>query len=366
MLDKKVSTWATGLALFSMFFGAGNLIFPLLIGKAAGSESVAAVSGLGLSAVVFPFLGLVAMMLYGGDLRAFLARLGKWPAFAVMGLLYMSQGPVGAMPRHFTLMHASIKPYIPGLPLIAFSVLIAGVVFYLTIRPAKMMQWLGSILTPLLLASLGVLVAVGIWQSTDAPISTEGALHHFQEGLKGGYQTLDLTAALLFATLIIPYLGGGNTTKEQVRRRMLGASFIAAALLMAAYVGLCHLSAHHSGSFALLPPEELLHAIAVKLLGPIGGFFATLAVFLACLTTNITLAALFAEYVRKEFFQGKGSIAWPLAGTLAVTGLMATLGFSGIMRAMGPVLEIVYPGLIILCLWNIVSKLYVLKISPSR
>jgi LIVCS family branched-chain amino acid:cation transporter len=366
MFDKKVSIWAAGLALFSMFFGAGNLIFPLLIGKAAGSESVAAVTGLGLSAVVFPFLGLVAMMLYGGDLRAFLARLGKWPAFAVMGLLYMSQGPVGAMPRHFTLMHASIKPYIPGLPLIVFSALIACVVFYLTIRPTKMMQWLGSVLTPLLLLAIGVLVSVGIWQASALPQNIDGALYHFQQGLKGGYQTLDLTAALLFATLIVPYLGQGNVSKQEARRRMLGASLIAAGLLMAAYVGLCYLSAHHSGSFALLPPEELLHAIAVKLLGPVGGFFATGAVFLACLTTNITLAALFAEYVRREFFQGKGLIAWPLAGTLFVTGLMATLGFSGIMRAMGPVLEVVYPGLIALCLWNMISKLYVLKISPSR
>src|SRR3982751_6596397 len=90
------SSWTTGLALFSMFFGAGNLIFPLLVGVQAGSHHTAAGVGLGISAVLFPLLGLFAMMRYGGDLRAFLARLGRWPAFAVMALLYMTQGPLGA------------------------------------------------------------------------------------------------------------------------------------------------------------------------------------------------------------------------------------------------------------------------------
>jgi len=348
---EKRSVWATGLALFSMFFGAGNLVFPLIIGREAGSGW--AVIGLGISAVLFPLLGLVAMMFYGGDLRAFLGRLGKWPAVLVMALLYMSQGPVGSMPRHFTLMHASLKPYVPGLTLVVFSVVIACVVFGLTVRPREMMRWLGKVLTPVLLGVLGVLFVCGMWNAPTAQ-SAAGALHPFSQGLKGGYQTLDLTAALLFATLVMPYLG-------QVRQRVLGASVIAAGLLMTAYVGLCFLAAHYPTSCA---PEDMLHAIAVQVLGPVGGVCATVAVFLACLTTNITLAALFAEYVRREFFQGKISLAWPLAGTLVVTALMANLGFTGIMRVLEPVLEVAYPGLILLCLWNMI---YVPRAtSPSR
>ncbi len=340
---EKRSVWATGLALFSMFFGAGNLVFPLIIGRATGSDNGIAVLGLGLSAVLFPLLGLVAMMFYRGDLGLFLGRLGKWPALGVMALLYMSQGPVGSMPRHFTLMHASLKPYLPGLTLVVFSVVIAGVVFCLTVRPAEMMRWLGRVLTPVLLGVMGVLFVAGMWNAPAAQ-STVGASHPFSQGLKGGYQTLDLTAALLFATLIMPYLG-------QVKKRMLGASVIAASLLMTAYVGLCFLAAHYGTT---CPPEDMLHNIAVQVLGPVGGVCATVAVFLACLTTNITLAALFAEYVRKEFFQGKISITWPLVGTLAVTALMANLGFTGIMRVLEPVLEVVYPGLIVLCLWNMI------------
>lgn len=354
---KGVSTWATGLALFSMFFGAGNLIFPLLVGRAAGSESGCAVLGLGISAVLFPLLGLFAMMLYGGDLRAFLARLGRWPGAVLMALLYMSQGPVGAMPRHFTLMHASIKPYFPTLSLFAFSLALMVFVFCLTIRPRKMMKWLGSILTPILLLTLAVLIGAGMWNAPAASDSVEGALHHFQQGLKGGYQTLDLTAALLFATLVFPYIARGN---EGGARKMLGASCIAAGLLMASYIGLCHLAAHHGVAGA---PEGMLHAIALNILGPAGGLIAGAAVFLACLTTNVTLAALFAEYLRREFFQGRGGLALPLSLTLGVTAAMANIGFTGIMQALGPVLEVLYPGLIALCLYNIYVSRRV--VSPS-
>ena len=74
-IKPKASILATGLALFSMFFGAGNIVFPLIIGRSAGSEALSAIGGLGLSAVLFPFLGLIAMMLYQGNLKDFLARL---------------------------------------------------------------------------------------------------------------------------------------------------------------------------------------------------------------------------------------------------------------------------------------------------
>src|SRR5258708_4471404 len=96
---KAVGVFSTGLALFSMFFGAGNIIFPLIVGRLSGTQTPYAILGLGISAVVFPFLGLIAMMLYGGSIRAFLERLGKWPALALLFVLQMSQGPVGAMPR---------------------------------------------------------------------------------------------------------------------------------------------------------------------------------------------------------------------------------------------------------------------------
>ena len=358
----------TGMALFSMFFGAGNLIFPLIVGRSAGAETPAAILGLGLSAVAFPFLGLIAMMLYRGDLRSFLGRLGKWPAFALLFILQMSQGPVGSLPRLVTLMHASVKPYLPDLSLSLFSVGICAIVFLLTFRPQKIVALLGVVLTPLLLISIAILIFFGMIDAPQIQEAVQGSSHYFMEGLKGGYQTMDLIAALLFATVIIPHLSRDTEALAPeeadwvIRKRMKQASLIASGLLMVTYVGLCWLSAHYSWTLdALHPPESLLGAIAEKILGPWGGIVSAAAIFLACLTTAISLASVFADYLRKDLFKERLSPLISLSLTLAFTAGMANLGFGGIMRLMGPVLEILYPALIALCVVNIVYCLYQVK-----
>ena len=357
----KPSVLSAGLALFSMFFGAGNIIFPLLVGRSSGDAVPYAVLGLGFSAVLFPFLGLIAMMFYDGKLKEFLARLGRWPAFILFFALQMSQGPAGAMPRLVTLMHASIKPYIP-LSLLAFSLIVSLGVFLLTVRPQRVIHLLGSVLTPLLLLTLGTLIVVGsIWAPEAQPVF-EGSGYYFGQGLKMGYQTMDLTAALLFATMILPHLSQGTSNPREIRRRMTQASLIASGLLMATYIGLCWISAHHS--FPNAAPEDLLHQISVRILGPFGGIISAAAVFLACLTTAISLAAVFSNYLKSELFQNRIAEKYSLGITLGVTAFMANLGFSGIVKLWGPILEVLYPALIVLCLMNIAHSLY--QVKPIR
>jgi LIVCS family branched-chain amino acid:cation transporter len=356
------SVFATGLALFSMFFGAGNLVFPLVIGKNAGSENGSAVAGLSISAVLFPLLGLMAMMMYGGCLKSFLSRLGKWPAFAMMFILFMSQGPVGAMPRLITLMHASVKGYFPDISLSVFSVCMTAIIFWMTIRPGRIIPLIGVYLTPVLLGTLALLIGVGLFHAEAPQMVTEGSLHHFCTGFKGGYQTLDLTAALLFVSVVMPYLSIGISGSEDnarwVRRRMIGAGLLAAGLLMISYIGLAWLSSHYASTLGAVADADLLYLLAVRVLGPWGSLIATSAVFLACLTTAISLASVFSKYLQEEWFRGKVALSIPLALTLGVTAAMATIGFSGIMKIWGPVLEILYPSLIVLCLLNIANRLY--------
>lgn len=354
----RIGILSTGLALFSMFFGAGNMIFPLIIGRTSGTETGAAILGLGISAVAFPFLGLVAMTLFSGNIHQFLARIGKGPAIILLFILQMSQGPVGAMPRLLTLMHASIKSYFPFLSLLVFSFLICILVFILTVRPQKMIHLLGSVLTPFLLLALGILVFVGAFYPLEAKPVFEGSLHHFGLGLKMGYQTTDLIAALLFATVIMPHLSQGTNDPRVIRRRMAYSSLIASTLLMVTYIGLCWISAHHTIHFVGIPPEELLQNISIQILGPIGGLISAVAVFLACLTTLISLAAVFSQYLEQSISleTGKG-----LALTLGLSALIANLGFSGIVRLWSPLLEILYPGIIVLCLWNLMDRYSKLK-----
>lgn len=365
----RVNIFLTGLALFSMFFGAGNIVFPLIVGQLSGTETLSTIFGLGVSAVAFPFLGLIAMMLYGGNLSLFLSRLGKWPAFAMCLIFHLAQGPIGCLPRLVTLMHASIKPYAPEISLFIFSILICLALFFFTFRPKKIVDLLGALLTPILLISLAILIVLGMLYAPEAHSTSGSSSFHFMQGLKGGYQTMDLIGSLLFATMVLPHLSQGLSSfapqeaKQIIRRRMVGASLIAAALLMLTYIGLCLIASRYTLE-ASLAPEELLQTIAVKILGPIGGIVAAIAIFFACLTTAISLVSLFGTYLREHICNQKISPAFSLVLTLFITGAFANLGFSGIAQFIGPILEILYPATIVLCVFNIAYHLY--RVEPLQ
>ena len=353
--------FATGIALFSMFFGAGNLIFPLLVGRAAGSDAPAVLLGLMISAILFPLLGLLSMMFFEGNIERFLQRLGKGPAFLLLFALQMAQGPI-CLSRLFNLMYASIKSYLPIL-LGLFSILVAGLVFFTAYRSHRLISLVGKVLTPVLLLGIATLVIAGLISAPPLPPSKGDALFHFLQGLKGGYMTMDLIAALLFSTVVTPLFFQGvffkseEERKEVVRKKMLGASCVAAVLRLISYLGLTLLAAHHGGSLHVAP-EELLQALAVKVLGPKGAFVAAMTVFLACFTTAVALAAVFASYLRKDLLKEKITPQISLGATVLVASCLTNLGFATVLQWTGPMMEILYPALIVLCLCNVAYSLY--------
>lgn len=364
----------TGLALFSMFFGAGNLIFPLIIGQTVGQNVWYAILGLGLTAVAIPFLGLITMMLYQGDYRLFFGRLGKIPGFLLLLLLQLILGPLGVIPRLVTLMHATAQPYLFEMPLFQFSLLMAVVIYGCSFNRQRLISYLGVYLTPVLLLSLTALVFFGLINPSPTPATTTTPSSSFFEGLLGGYNTMDLIAAFLFSTLMLPHfqhetaLESPLDQKKALLKKILSSSLIAASLLFLSYVGLCLVSAHHGSTLdPATPPEQMLGAIAIKLLGKTGGAIAAIAVITACLTTAMTLVAIFADYLQKDLCHNRISTTTALILTLAITTLFANLGFAGIAAFLGPILKIVYPGLIILTFLNLFYVLYgrKIKISPN-
>lgn len=358
----------TGLALFSMFFGAGNLIFPLLIGQSVGTNGWYAVAGLGLTAVLVPFLGLAAMILFEGDCRRFFGRIGKIPGVALFFLLQLILGPFGVIPRLVTLMHAMAKPYLFDIPLVGFSVLAAVVIFFCSRNRERLIGYLGIVFTPILLVSLAALIFEGIATGTALnPISTSPN-DSFLKGLVGGYQTMDLIAAFLFAIVALPHFQQkkGKSGRGVNVKKMFLSTLIAASLLFLTYVGLCFISIYHGWPFqSSCPSEELLSAIAVKLLGPIGGSIAVIAVISACLSTAMTLASIFADYLRIEICKERISSKWALIATLAITAVVSSLGFGGIAAILGPILQVIYPGLILLTALNLFHALYKKRSAQS-
>lgn len=358
---KPASLFTTGFALFSMFFGAGNLIFPLLIGKSVGENSWYAVAGLGITAVIVPFLGLGGMIFFEADCRKFFGRIGAVPGALLLLLLQLILGPFGVIPRLITLMHAIAQPYLFNISLPLFSVAAFAVIFLCSFRRQNLIGLLGAVLTPILLLSLACLFFCGFIYGSHASPVHPPVFESFMQGLLGGYNTMDLIASFLFATVVLPHFkkeverDGSENKQKSLSKRILFSSIVAASLLLITYVGLCFISSYHSGAIdPSCPPEGLLGAIAIKLLGPVGGFIAATAVITACLTTAITLTLIFADYLRKDLCKEKMHPMVALILTLTVTTCFANLGFSGISAFLGPILQICYPGLIVLTVLNIV------------
>lgn len=366
--QKKSSIITTGFALFSMFFGAGNLIFPLLIGKATGQNWIYAIIGLMLTAIIVPFLGLISMILFEGDCQKFLGRIGKKPGFCLLLLLQLILGPIGVIPRLFTLMHAILKPYLIYDSLAFFSIAIAILVFLCSRRKQNLIQILGAVLTPILLISLICLFTSGFVYKKEVLQVSISPMESFLKGFIGGYNTMDLMAAFLFATVVLPHFKNemvfSSKSKSLAHKKVYLSSLIAGGLLLITYIGICFISCYHAPLGNEYASADLLSIIAHNLLGPIGGFIAAITIVTACLTTAITLTLIFAQFLQKDILHEKLSFEQSLVLSLLVTIAFANLGFNGIAAFLSPILEICYPGLITLTILNILH--YYTKIDMVK
>lgn len=365
---------AAGLALFSMFFGAGDLIWPIILGGNAGSQNFYAMLGLIITGVSLPLLGLISMMLFKGNYHQFFGRIGKIPAIIVIFVVQAILGPIGSIPRLTTLSYATLKPYMPeNITLAVFSVLASLLVLVFTIRKQKVIDLLGLVLTPLLLISLGGILVVGLINPPDAVSVNWTDSQAFKEGLSVGYNTLDLIASFIFAPLVLSHFIHDNneaidekTRNKILFKKMTKASLIAAGLLTGMYIGLTYVSSFYTPLLEPnLPPEARLSGISMYLLGPHGSIVSSIAVAMACLTTAIPLVTICADYIKADIFRNKAGNILPLFITLGLSSAIANFGFIGIANMLSPVLQILCPGLIVLSILNIGNKLYETKLAKA-
>lgn len=232
------------------------------------------------------------------------------------------------------------------------------------------MDLLGYILTPFLLIPLLIIIVRGFLVSPEAPKADHDALQIFQLGLVEGYQTMDLLGAFFFSSVALSCLESGGVKAEHHNLRriiflMLRAAVIGAGLLAAIYLGFSYVAAFNSETLLGIPKDELLASLALHILGPYAGIVAVVAVSMACLTTAMALAVVFAEFVQNRVFLQKVPYIPTLAGTLVVTYFVSTLSFTGIAAFLVPILQICYPALIMLSICNIASKLYHVKMVKT-
>ncbi len=354
----KSTSLSTGLAMFSMFFGAGNITFPLIVGQIVEGGLIWALLGLVLTAVVVPFSGLFAITLFEGDYESFFNRIGRWPGLIVIILLLSMIGPFGGIPRCITLTYSTLKVYFSSLHLLTFSLISVLIIFLCSWKRNRILDLIGYVLSPILILFLVVIIVKGVFFSSVDPVGSSNVAHPFLYGLKEGYNTMDLLAAFFFSSLVYSRLKSQSKSKDNkgLLLPIFKASLIGASLLSIIYIGFSYVAAHHSLALEGTGVDQLLGRIGQIVLGHHAGLIVCISIALTCLTTAIALTVVSAEFLQKRVTKGRISYEWSLVVTLVVTVFVSTLEFTGIVRLLAPMLQIIYPSLLILCLFNTFHK----------
>ena len=358
-MKKNLDTLVVGFALFSMFFGAGNLLFPPYLGLVSGESWLTSLGGFVLADVGLALLVLLAVVKGTGKLESVLIRGGKGLANVIGATAVICIGPLLAIPRTAaTTYEMGIQPMLNtsgSVVAVIVSVVFFGLTLVLTIKPSKVVDIVGKVLTPLLILSLIVLIVLGVLNPI-GDISPNVMIENnlFAEGVSQGYLTMDALAAGVFAGVIINAIinKGYNETSEKVTLT-IKAGVVAAVALAVIYGGLTYLGATLSTKFGVETPQALLMVeITSALLGNPGKILLCVIVSLACLTTSIGLTSATGEYF-SNVTNGKLKYETIVVLVCVFSAVVSNFGVGTIIKFSAPILEIVYPVLMALVLLSL-------------
>ena len=353
-MNKKKDILVIGFALFSIFFGAGNLIFPPYIGLTSGSEWLISFLGFIISDVGIIFLSIVAVS-KAGSFQGVVGRAGKKFGLSLEILMMLCLGPILVVPRTAaTTFEMSISPLLGNINPYLFSVIFFLIVFVLTIKPNKVMDIIGKVLTPLLLISLAVLIIKGIINPIgDLEKVNSGKL--FMTGITQGYQTMDAIAAVIFSSIILGSIKAKGYTGKASFKLLIKAAVIAIGGLAIIYGGLIFLGAH-TGDLALdLSNSQLLLFVAESILGHAGAILIGVSMALACLTTSIGLLSAGGSFFERVS-NGKLPYKFNVLLMTVTSILVASMGLDKIISLSATLLGVIYPVTIVLILLNLFHK----------
>lgn len=346
-----------GFALFAMFFGAGNLIFPPTLGILAGDQWQPALLGFALTGIGMPLLGIISVSKNGGTIEKFAGKVS--PTFSIIlgTIIMLAIGPLLAIPRTAaTTYEMGVKPLFSGASPIIASIIYFAITFFFAINPSKVIDKIGKILTPILLLMIGVIIYKGVTTPIGTPIVT-GMKNTFSKGFSEGYQTMDALASIVFAGIVISNLAakGYKDTKEQVKLTIFAGGIAASALLLV-YGGLMYLGATASEIFpSTIGRTDLTISIAENILGSFGKIALGVAVSCACLTTSIGLTATVAEFFSK-LTKNKLTYKTLVIAITVFSAIVSNFGVDKIVSLAVPLLVTVYPVAIVLVIMNIFSN----------
>ena len=340
--------------LFGMFFGAGNLIFPVHLGQLAGKNAIPAMIGFIITAVGIPILGVAAIgNTHSDGLQALSTRVGKGYGYVFTCLLYLTIGPFFAIPRCATTSFTTgIAPMLGSFPerpaLLAFSLVFFALVLFFSLRPAGITVWIGKIINPVFLLFLAVLVIAALANPSAAVSSVQpeagyesGALFH---GFIEGYGTMDAIAGLAFGIVVIDIIRSmGVEDSGAVAKDVLCSGVLAGVLMAVIYIATILMGAQSRGLFATSENGGVaLAQISGHYLGTAGQIVLADTIIFACLKTSIGLVTSCADAFSRMFPRGCSYKTWAVIFTLFSFGV-SNFGLSKLIEYSLPVLMFLYP-----------------------
>ena len=338
-----------GFALFSMFFGAGNVIFPPYLGLSSGADWFTGFLCYYLADIGLALLALLAILRSGSSL-AVTHRLGRLPSKVLMTAIVLCIGPLLAIPRTAaTVCELSIAPLWSEFHPAVFSALFFLLILALCLRRSSVVEIVGQYLTPVLLIGLLILILMGVFFPLGSVPDAVPSENVPRIGIEAGYQTMDVLAAMLFGIIILDSARErGYRSPAAMFRVVAGGGALAAVALLLVYWGLTYLGVTASALFPLsVSRTQLILSIVERLLGRPGILLFAVVVALACVTTAAALVSAAAVY-----FSGLagGWLSYPLATALVClfSTVVASFGLEQIVSIATPILQIVYPPTLVM------------------
>jgi branched-chain amino acid uptake carrier len=358
-----------GSMLFGLFFGAGNLIFPVHMGQEAGSNMFIAITGFLIVAVGLPFLGVVALGVSKSEgLFDLASRVNPFFGYFMTVLLYLTIGPFFAIPRTATVsFEIGIMPFIGDgnvkLALFIFTILFFSASLFFTLRPGKIVVWVGKILNPIFLIFLGILIIVSLIipmgdMSAAAPIESYKNTP-FLEGILAGYNTMDALAALAFGIIVINTLRSlGIKSSSGIAIGTMKAGSISALLMAIIYTCLAYMGANSVEKIQISENGgQAMSLISGHYFGVLGQVLLAIIITVACLKTAIGLIIACSETFILIFPKSFSFKTYVFIFT-AFSCMIANFGLSNIISFSIPVLMFLYPLAIALIMLGLLSPLF--------
>lgn len=364
-------TIVAGMSVFSMFFGSGNLVFPLSVGINSGQHFLWGMLGLFVTGVLVPFFGLYGVIMYNGDRDRYFSTVHRSLPKIITALILALLGPFGVVPRCIVVAYGGVKLVFPNFPLWVFSGLCCVLIFFMIKTKKQIIEVMGKYLTPFLLFGVAVIIIWGVLADhTTVNQDSVTPKEVFFNSLFAGYNTMDLLAAFFFGITIKQYLNNvlkGHADQKSNAVSSLGTCVIAAMLLTLVYTGFVFIGNKYNSELVNIEPESYLAHVASLALGGYAKYIAAITIGLACFTTAEILVRLFADFIEEtvpskitqtKYFDGQ-------IISLAISFALSLMGFKTITVFLGGILSFLYPALIAIAIGNILEKKFKIKISAA-